>query len=337
MDQPNETVSSYKEESIEQLSKYIHMIMPLMFETWMEMRPASNNSITQESAVMLKVIMDIQIELLSMISKNDVLKQQFLKKYQDNYDKLLMSNFPYVQNTEGGKRGQESGGEKCIYQNLCIAIIYHLFSLRNHSRFSKYRGKCFDFIEEAIMQWKPKDAEFNSHMKQFIRALFTRESLKIFSSDAKRILSALVRKCNVDQTTYDPKLELVCEIFEKADDSRQNDTDNLLSQMIHILAEKEIVPVYLIETVSSLAKKGNKSIVEALDKNAIKIIDNLQGKLRITGCLNPDDSIKYKFQIANLVYWVNSREVLLKLGESTASKIDSISVKINQIVNLKLN
>ncbi|KAL7020118.1 hypothetical protein ACKWTF_011377 [Chironomus riparius] len=338
----NFTKTLNKHESSDQIAKYVHMIMPLMFETWMELKPTNETthvgSIPQDSAQMLKLIMDIQIELFNMIEGNVNLKQQFLKKYQDSFDKQILSNFPYVQNDDGTKRTQDNGGERCIYQNLSIALMYFQFSMRNQQRFSKYREKCFDFIEEAIMSWRNKDQEFNFLIKKLIRSLFSQEAQKIFVNDSKRIFIALVRKCNVDQTTYDPKLALVCEIFEKNQEMKQCDSDNsLLSQMVQVLAEKEFVPVYLIKTMTMLCKKGNKTIIEEIEKNALSIVKNLQKRLKISGNhLESVDSNRWKMDIANLLYWINDKDVLSKLND--LPKSDSlVSVKIDQLISMKMS
>ncbi|XP_070504203.1 testis-expressed protein 10 [Chironomus tepperi] len=331
-----------KHESLDQIARYVHMIMPLMFETWMELKPTNETthvgSIPQESAQMLKLIMDIQLELFSMIERNINLKQQFLKKYQDSFDKQILSNFPYVQNDDGSKRTQENGGERCIYQNLPIAFMFFQFSLKNQQRFSKYREKCFDFIEESILSWRNKDQEFNFLIKKLIRTLFSTESQKIFVNDSKRIFLALVRKCNVDQTTYDPKLALVCEIFEKNQDMKQGDSDsNLLSQMVSVLAEKEFVPVYLIKTMTLLCKKGNKTIIEEIEKHALKIVRNLQKRLKISGNhLDNVDNNRWKMEIANLLCWIEDKDVLMKLNELPKSD-NILSVKIDQLISMKLS
>jgi len=331
-----------RHESTDQIAKYVHMIMPLMFETWMELKPTNETthvgSIPQESAQMLKLIMDIQIELFNMIEGNVNLKQQFLKKYQDSFDRQILSNFPYAQNDDGTKRTQENGGERCIYQNLSIAFMFFQFSMKNQQRFSKYREKCFDFIEESILSWRNKDQEFNFLIKKLIRTIFSQESQKIFVNDSKRIFIALVRKCNVDQTSYDPKLALVCEIFEKNQEMKQCDSDNsLLSQMVQVLAEKQFVPVYLIKTMTLLCKKGNKTIIEGIEKNALSIVNNLQKRLKISGNhIESIDSNRWKMEIANLIYWINDKEILLKLSKLPKSD-DIVSLKIDQLIAMKLS
>jgi hypothetical protein len=149
---------------------------------------------------------------------------------------------------------------------------------------------------------------------------------------------ALVRKCNVDQTSYDPKLALVCEIFEKNQEMKQCDNDNsLLSQMVQVLAEKQFVPVYLIKTMTMLCKKGNKTIIEEIEKNALSIVNNLLKRLRISGNhLESVDSNRWKMEIANLLYWISDKDILLKLNELPKSD-DIVSVKIDQLIAMKLS
>lgn len=336
----NFKTSAFKENnSNESNMKYIHMIMPLMFETWMEMKPEDESKlisismISQENAVMLKLIMDIIMELFNMIEPNVGLNQQFLKKYQDSFEKQFMIKFPYTQN-DSSKRSTESGGERCIYQNLSIAVMYLNFSMKNQQRFQKYREKVFNYIEESICNWKIKDQEFNRLMKKLIRTLFSAELRTLFTNDSKNIFNEIIKKCNVDQSSYDPKLQLVCEIIEGNETAKQDAMyDKLLVEMINVIAHKDFVPVSLIKTISLLARRNNKVIHEAIEKNAIDIVKNLLTKFKTSGSLI--DSDKYKVEVVNLIYWVNDKETLRNLVNIL--KNDTFSVKLNELILMKLN
>jgi pre-rRNA-processing protein IPI1 len=324
--------------------KYAHMIMPLMFETWMESRPSTENknnsnfsSLTGESALLLKLIMDIMIELFQMIEKNENSRQNFLKKYQDSFDKYLATNFPYTQNVDVSRKTSETGGEKCLYQNLSISIMYLHFALKNQQRFLKYREKFCAFIEDCIVNWKSaKDQQFSSMMKKIIQILFATDLKKILPSETKKIFFELVKKCDVDQSNYDPKLALVCEIIE---DGGKCDSiyDNLLTHMINVLADNKFIPVHLIKTISILARRGNQSIHNAITARAMDIYKNLN-KIKFSGDLSSTD-LRWKMEIANLFYWITDAKVLEEVNESTDdNKInDFLLMNVKDIVRMKLN
>ena len=193
-----------------------------------------------------------------MIESNETAKQQFLKKYQDRFEKQILNGFPFTQN-ENNKKSKEmsGGGVKCEYQNLSIAILFLAFTLKNHQRFYKYRERVFSFIEECIINWKDKDQEFIECMRKFVRMLFHHKDLRnCFGVETQRIFNQLVIKCNVDQL-YDAKLALVCEIIKNTDIS----CEKLILQMVNVIALKTNIPLYLITALSSVAKRSSKIFI----------------------------------------------------------------------------
>jgi hypothetical protein len=324
------------------MDKYVHTIMPLMFEIWMELigndKNASSSIITQENALMLRSIMDIIHELFAMIESHNSFKQQFLKRYQDNFEKHLAAHFPYLQtgaNLGNKKAAADSGGDKCIYQNLSIAIIYFNFATKNQPRFGRYKEKFFNFLEEGIEAWRTRDPEFNSLMKKLIRTVFSAETRKIFPNECRNSFNVLIRKCNADQSTYDPKMALVCEIIESSGDTKKDSIyDNLLVKMIEALAHSEHVPSHLIKTISIIAKTGNQNVYDALEKNAMSILKNLN-TVKITGSL-ADDSEKWKMEITNLFYWINNAIVVKEVSRYISKNEGTSFSKLNEIVSMKL-
>jgi pre-rRNA-processing protein IPI1 len=310
----SKVITFHESESTQSMIKYLSMIMPLMFETWTELKPTDkehsmNMSIlTFENSVMLKLIMDIIMELFYMIEECTDVKQHFFKKYQDKFEKLLLLYFPYSQN-DASKKAAEFGGERCIYQNISIAILYLFFSMHNQQRFYKYHDKVFTYVEALIFSWKIRDTEFNFGMNKFIRTLFTKNSRRIFANNLKPIFNALVKRCNVDQSTYDPKFALVCEIIEGNDDTKKDGLyEALVSQMVEVLANKKSIPVHLVKTIKILAKRGNQLLIENLNKNALQIVKNLQSPFEISGALN--DGERWKKETLNLIYWISDRNIL---------------------------
>lgn len=316
------------------------MIMPLMFETWMELKPtqtktidgANCSSVSHDTSIMLRILMDIIMELHQMVEDlSDDALLKFLRKYQERFELHLVSTFPYTQDDHSLKT-PESGGAKCLYQNLSIAILYLTFTSKHRQRFWKHRDAIFLFVGECINYWKPKDQEFNRLMKKFIRLLFTKEFRKIFVSESKEVFGQLIKKCNIDQSSYDPKLALVCEIIETAE-GKDAIYAELVPQMVQVLSQKDFVPVHIIKTVSTLAKHGNQIVFENLEKTIVDIVKNLLGTLKISGNFTTDSN-RWKLEIANLIYWVKDESALRTVRESL--KNDPISTYIRDIVDTKI-
>ena len=148
----------------EKIKNYIEMIMPLMFETWLEIKPnkaqasvdGENTSfISNENAYMLKVIMDIINQLFDMVKLNDVNREWFLATFYERFASYLLPNFPYCQDDKATKNKTEIvGGEKCVYQNLHICYMFLWFQAKNKQRFSKHKAKVFDFVNGAFLSIK---------------------------------------------------------------------------------------------------------------------------------------------------------------------------------------
>jgi len=257
-----------------------------------------------------------------------------LQEVSEKFELHLVSSFPYTQD-DSSKKTPESGGAKCTYQNVSIAFLYLVFTSKHKQRFWKHRERIFSFIEDCVVNWKPKDQEFNRLVKKFIRMLFAPEIRSIFSAESTQVFSQLIRKCNVDQSSYDPKLALVCEIIESSERSKKDSIyGELVPQMVQVLSQRDFVPVHIIRTVSTLAKQGNQTVFEHLDKTMIGIVKSLLGAMRISGSFNTDP-LKWKLEIANLIYWISSDDLLRAIREEL--KNDPISQYIRDIINVKLN
>lgn len=104
-------------DEVQKIQKYIDLLMPLLFETWMEVRPPQLNSskpmasgfddedvcISNEAAAALKTIMEIIEQLLELIKlcdhdvNGDDLIKWFRRKYSQEFFTLFLNGFPYQQ------------------------------------------------------------------------------------------------------------------------------------------------------------------------------------------------------------------------------------------------
>lgn len=308
----------------------------------MEVKPNQTSTISGElrtslnldASVMLKVVMDIMMELHDMVElASQETKTKFLAKNLEKFDQHLVTPFPYIQD-DSSKKTPESGGKNCVYQNLSVGIMYLSFVQRHRQRFFKQREKIFNFVSDAIEAWKTKDQEFNTLMKNFIHRLFRSEIVKIFPDDSKRIFHQLVKHCNIDQMTHDPKLELVCSIIEKSNSiSKDSIYSLIIPQMVQKIGNSPVVPIHLIDTVGVLAKQGNKIVLENLDANVVDIVENLLSRMRFVGNLHQEERL-IKCKVANLVYWVNSTDILESVRR--VLKSDKLSLYIKEIIDLKI-
>lgn len=139
------------------LKIYAQMLMPLLFESWMEVRPQNSdvtmkdgggNSnveafISQEAAFTLKLMVEIINQLWKLIHlwdaevNNTDLSEWYRVTYNTDFCENMIGNFPYVQgearqskgmkraaNSDVSKLADVSGGVKCYPQNLYICYLY---------------------------------------------------------------------------------------------------------------------------------------------------------------------------------------------------------------------
>lgn len=116
--------------------------------------------------------------------------------------------------------------------------------------------------------------------------------------------------------------------------SRDSTYTELLPQMVRVLSEREYIPIHIIKTITTMAKQGNSSVVNVLSENIVDILKNLQKSMKIAGN-QTNKSIHWQKEIANLVYWINDKDILTKISSQNKDKSE-ICYYIQDIVDMKL-
>lgn len=115
---------------------------------------------------------------------------------------------------------------------------------------------------------------------------------------------------------------------------RDSTYTELLPQMVRVLSDREYVPIHIIKTITTMAKQGNSSVVNVLSENIVDILKNLQKSMKIAGN-QTTKSIHWQKEIANLVYWINDKDILQKISSQNKDKSE-ICYYIQDIVDMKL-
>lgn len=157
------------------LKKQIELLMPLLVETWMEVRPTElknamevdeeDTQLTNEAAFSLKAIVDIVdhlIELMKMCDdemNNSDMIDWFRSTYGRQFCVQFLVGFPYSQcdGFKGSKRKSkgmatekevsDAGGENCHHQNLCIAFIFACLNPEMINAHEKSANKVIEYIK----------------------------------------------------------------------------------------------------------------------------------------------------------------------------------------------
>lgn len=139
--------------SVEEFMKYVDLLMPLMFDIWLEVYPneriesCTETIISNETAALLKSIIEILdsiIEYIDILTCNDYgterIKYWFRDTFHDAYMKNFLSRFPYgkmkrVVNESKKHRedfSQTAFTKGCLEQNLALSRIHVWFTSVNY-------------------------------------------------------------------------------------------------------------------------------------------------------------------------------------------------------------
>ncbi|KAL2740084.1 testis-expressed sequence 10 protein [Vespula squamosa] len=144
-----------------ELIKYISVLMPLMFDSWIEVCPEERNNkisetiVSSEASILLKhivVIIQLITEYIDILDNNDHIntKMWFIDSFQSVYAKKVFSKFPYTKTktVEKFRKRQEDFStlemtEKCLEQNLGICQIYTWFTSMNINHITNKLDKAY--------------------------------------------------------------------------------------------------------------------------------------------------------------------------------------------------
>lgn len=148
----------------QRIQKYVELLMPLLFETWMEVRPAKLNTIqtsndfdendlliTNEAAFTLKIILEIVDQLLELMQmydrdvNNDDLIEWFRKKYGNEFCAQFLRGFPYQQ--ADGFKGMHWLKLFLFCVCVCVTsalIILHIAGSKRKSKGSATEQEVFE-------------------------------------------------------------------------------------------------------------------------------------------------------------------------------------------------
>lgn len=207
----------------EELMKYIELLMPLIFDSWIEVCPDEKHTdnsallISTETSELLKSIVEI-IQLITecidiLHTECDVnMKFWFKSNFQNNYVKNLLSKFPYgklgitrryVPSVRKGKRqadfSVDESQDSCLEYNLGLCQIYVWFTSihsndktvarlnKNHcTSVIKYLNRTIKFIFKISVS-------ISSLEINFLLFFFCTEKLENWSSVNNAVLPLLTK------------------------------------------------------------------------------------------------------------------------------------------------
>ncbi|XP_031848527.1 testis-expressed protein 10 homolog [Nomia melanderi] len=323
----------------EELLKYVEVLMPLIFDSWIEVCPNEKNVdnsahlITMEALELLKSaveIIQLIIECIDILHiECDVnMKYWFKSNFENTFVKNLLSKFPYnklgtsgssLSSMRNRKRQEDfSVNKPCdisLGDNLGLCQIYVWFTTIQYNdkitpKLNKtYSMSVLKYLNERLEDWSPEDNIVLPQLIKLLRTLFLKAS-KIWyrnNLDLSETLQSVVNAC-CDQSKKELQLQLFSSI-----------SDIMLDHTLHELHRERVFKEFISTLPSLLLKpKIHESTVQIINKVVLRyknwirnelvenqndIIENAK-KIEIIGT---EDEKRSRLMICNLFYFLDAQ------------------------------
>lgn len=293
-------------DEVEKFKEYVDTLMPLLFETWVEVCPAANRGknmetiISEDAASLLIHTLTVVLLIWNIITHfnnknpNSDIQGIFLQKYRQSYLKHFVNSFPYVTNIRSKQRSANNSpfeniitDPKLIKQNLEICHLYILFNtninVKNQSNeiltVLNYIEKSFDQdtqddVNEVII--KILNTTFSNNINNWTR------NLSMLNTLLKKIIGAYFNK-KLSSSFRQKIFSVLCKIAmnNKLVHIHNCVTYNTwLKNLPDILLEEE-VNVQTINIIHMFAVRSNSTFHTVIKPKLKRIVENLP-KIRIS-------------------------------------------------------
>ncbi|KAF7993201.1 hypothetical protein HCN44_006261 [Aphidius gifuensis] len=321
----NEDVSNDNE--VVNFKKYIDVLMHLMMESWLEVRPKENNihvlasAISIEAVSFLKITTKIIQQIIGCIdvieSDNEDINIWFARTFQTTFGKYFMLKFPYSQVKSlqrSNKRDNDSEtNDKCLSENIGICFVYLWMTSRCMIMTDEVKDgfeKILDYINDRLDNWS--HVNDNNSLNQFIKLLkelFLNSSKILYKNRIK--LSKTLNKI-ISVSLRVPKKELQIQLFNILGEivldhsltelHSEEKLKEFIKTLPNLLLEKSISEntIFMINRVSL---QHGAWIHNELRKKRLEITENAK-KIEITGST---DIMQSRLMICNLFYFIDGQ------------------------------
>uniref|UniRef100_A0A4Y0BE13 Ipi1_N domain-containing protein n=1 Tax=Anopheles funestus TaxID=62324 RepID=A0A4Y0BE13_ANOFN len=345
------------------LKMYIEMLMPVLFESWLEVRPANTGSdmvqeqaLTQEAAATLELLIAIFIQFWELIvqycneTNNDDMKEWFRKKYSANFCTYILVGFPYYQlATEAKSQGKRSKttsaiwsektvDDHCYRHNFNICFFYCCL----HEQFgagkknSQPYGKIVEYVKRCVSNWKFRGAEATNLLLQVLRYMLL--DCTWVNQETRALLKTLLEvyiTAKLPQDIRNRILVLFCDLIVLNDSLWRRYGQELFTLWLKMLPNllcKPTIDLVVLKALLCLGQRGNAPFLEVLEANAKQIVANLS-TIRVTNELKPGEGFVL---ICNLLFYIRKRDLIAELLASDAQSLKETSQRERLCSTLEL-
>lgn len=318
--------SSSNESSLDDVEKfkaYINTLMPLLFETWLEVCPNSNREanietvINDDAAGLLKYSLQVISslwELVNYLNKRNPssnLAHFFCQKYRQSFTQHIFQSFPYVTNLRRGNKVATSEvfehaivDSKLVLENLQICKLFIAFNPNvNVKTQNVLITSLLNYVERMFNQTSQDNV--NNAVAKILHTIFSNE-ITNWTKDAS-IMDGLFRKLvwayfnqEISSTFRQKIFALLCQIALNAKLTHFHTSEayeKWVSNLPDILLEGTVT-VETINIILKFATSNNKVFNSVIMPKLFAIVTNLP-KIKVA---ESSDTNIYK--LFSLLYWI---------------------------------
>ncbi|XP_076627278.1 testis-expressed protein 10 homolog [Colletes latitarsis] len=323
----------------EELMKYVEVLMPLIFDSWMEVCPDEKNVdnsallISTEALELLKSAIEIIQSIIECINilhtECDInMKYWFKSNFQNIFIKNLLSKFPYnklaatgnllssIRNRKRqGDFSMEESYDMCLGHNLGLCHIYIWFtSIHSDDKAipklnKDYCTAVIKYLNEKLENWSSTNSIVLPQLIKLLRTLFLKASKIWYRNhfDLGETLQLIVNAC-----CNQSKKEMQLQLFSLISDIM---LDHTLHELHRECAFKQFistVPKLLlrpkihentIQIINKVVLRYRNWIQEELIANHNEILENAK-RIEIIGS---EDQKESRLMICNLFYFLDAQ------------------------------
>ncbi|XP_062564009.1 testis-expressed protein 10 homolog [Armigeres subalbatus] len=321
------------------LKTYVQMLMPLLFESWLEVRPTSaggetiEHVLSHEGATTLGLLLDIAIQLWELIviygqeTNNVDMTRWFREQYSEDFCNHILKGFPFYQSpgSTGGKGRnaaqmpddpkERNVDEKCYQQNFNICYLYCCLNENFRSDHSKNYDKVVNYVERCVNNWKFRSPEVNSLLLKVLRYMLLETDHASVNKNTRGLLKTLLEvyiQAKLPQDTRNRILILFCDIIVLNDRLWREYGQEIFTlwlRMLPNLLKKKVIDFNVLKALLCLAKQKNTIFLHSLEENVEDIVANV-GAIKM---LNEEYQNEGLVLLINLLFWISKRDTLEKL------------------------
>lgn len=309
-------------DEVEKFKQYVTTLMPLLFETWLEMCPKTSSEmnietvISQDAASLLKHTLEVISLLLELVqyqqerNPSSNIEHFIGQKYRQSFSHHFIKSFPYVTNVRiKQKKSNDTPFEdvitdpKLVNENLRIC---HLFVKLNHNVNVKDQAKeiasVLNYIEKTFGN---NLQEHTMHViVNVLESIFSKQNnwtktLSIMDSVFQKVIREYFDE-NIDKSFKQQIFSLLCKIALNDWLSHFHASEAFetwLKNLPNILLEDTVTP-QTVNILHIFAVRNNKTFNNVTKPNLLKIIQNLPKII-----VSDNDSNTY-YKLFSLLYWI---------------------------------